>query len=467
MNVRINLVIDDGAPVELVTLERSELQAGNAGLQLDEVKSLLAATQKALLTAQTEAFAGQQQCSKCTKPLRSNGATSIVLRTLFGNSKLRSPRFFHCPCSINASRKKSFSPLAAILPERTTPEFQYLQAKWVALLPYGVTLNLLKEIFPLSEDLSKAALHRNARRIVQRLDREMGEELQPEAIAEDSPDSKSQQLEPFVVGIDGGYIHARGGTRKEGWFEVIVGKSFAPQGDKKCFGFVQRREMKPRRRLRDVLDAQGFLSAQPVVFLSDGGASVRALQMGMLPNAEHILDWFHITMRLTVMNNLAIGLEKTAQIPSGAQSAPSPRFTDDVASIKWNIWHGKVNEALEKVELLRTKLDTFSATSENRRKLFEKLSDFSKYIRLNQTFIPCYEKRKNAGKPFSTSFVESAVNQILAHRFAKKQQMRWTEQGCHHIVQLRTRVIDDELRPAMKRWYPGMQAPELGTSHTF
>jgi hypothetical protein len=37
------------------------------------------------------------------------------------------------------------------------------------------------------------------------------------------------------------------------------------------------------------------------MFLSDGGDTVRDLQMYLSPESEHWLDWFHITMRLTVM----------------------------------------------------------------------------------------------------------------------------------------------------------------------
>jgi hypothetical protein len=38
-----------------------------------------------------------------------------------------------------------------------------------------------------------------------------------------------------------------------------------------------------------------------VVFLSDGGDSVRNLQAYLHPDSEHWLDWFHITMRISVL----------------------------------------------------------------------------------------------------------------------------------------------------------------------
>jgi len=46
-----------------------------------------------------------------------------------------------------------------------------------------------------------------------------------------------------------------------------------------------------------------------VVFLSDGGDSVRNLQAYLHPDSEHWLDWFHITMRITVLQQQVKTLE--------------------------------------------------------------------------------------------------------------------------------------------------------------
>jgi hypothetical protein len=35
---------------------------------------------------------------------------------------------------------------------------------------------------------------------------------------------------------------------------------------------------------------------------------VRNVQLYLNPQAEHLLDWFHLTMRLTVLNQIAKGL---------------------------------------------------------------------------------------------------------------------------------------------------------------
>jgi hypothetical protein len=54
-------------------------------------------------------------------------------------------------------------------------------------------------------------------------------------------------------------------------------------------------------------------------------------------------------------------------------------------------------------------------------------------------------------KRTATGFVESAVNQIISKRFAKKQQMQWTKKGAHLVLQMRTQgerqEVGGQVRP--------------------
>ena len=105
---------------------------------------------------------------------------------------------------------------------------------------------------------------------------------------------------PLTVGIDGGYVKAQGS--EHGWFEVIAGKSmlaFSRDEEQstpsaKCFAFVQTYDQKPKRRLFELLQSQGLQMNQQIEFLSDGGETVRDLQLYLSPEAEHLLDWFHL-----------------------------------------------------------------------------------------------------------------------------------------------------------------------------
>jgi hypothetical protein len=61
------------------------------------------------------------------------------------------------------------------------------------------------------------------------------------------------------------------------------------------------------------LKGQGMQMNQHVMFFSDGGTDIREVQLYLNPEAEHYLDWFHITMRLTVMGQYAKGLDTTQE----------------------------------------------------------------------------------------------------------------------------------------------------------
>src|ERR1700688_3475227 len=41
---------------------------------------------------------------------------------------------------------------------------------------------------------------------------------------------------------------------------------------------------------------------------------------------------------------------------------------------------------------------------------------------------------------------------------SKSQQMRWSPQSAHLLLQVRIRVIDGRLRQDFERWYPGFTA---------
>ena len=263
---------------------------------------------------------------------------------------------------------------------------------------------------------------------------------------------------PLTVGIDGGYVHStHPESRTEGWFEVIVGKSMKADGTAKCFGFVCGLDRKPRRRLFQVLQSQGMQMNQQITFLSDGGETVRSLQYYLNPQSEHLLDWFHITMRLTVMRQMALGLENTEL---------KELLLPMIENAKWHLWHGSVFRALEKIEDSWCFLDTETPTVKEL-KIQKTVKEFQIYIENNAAMITNYGERYRNGEAIATGFVESAVNQIIAKRFVKKQQMRWTKRGAHLLLQVRIKVLNDELQENFIKWYPQFEiktAAETGNS---
>ena len=147
----------------------------------------------------------------------------------------------------------------------------------------------------------------------------------------------------------------------------------------KCFGFVQTYDQKPRRRLWELMKSQGMQENQQVVFLSDGGEDVRQVREYLHPNSEHVIDWFHITMRLTVLQQQTKALQ--------AEARDRAVTSKQLESIKHLLWHGNVEEALERLANLLMDLELIRDHSAAAEKLVAGVAEFETYIRNNQESI--------------------------------------------------------------------------------
>ncbi|MEE7541021.1 ISKra4 family transposase, partial [Enterobacter kobei] len=97
----------------------------------------------------------------------------------------------------------------------------------------------------------------------------------------------------------------------------------------------------------------------------------------------------------------------------------------------------------------------------NSKKMVRYLEEMITYIGNNQAMIPNYGERYRYGEPISTAFVESTVNEVIAKRMAKKQQMQWSQEGAHYLLQTRVAVLNNELEGIFHRWYPKLSSTEL------
>ena len=380
MKISVQVIVhpdDDtkASPVirEVLTLDREDLAPDTLGLQLAEAKDLLAAVQDTLAGQQVAAaIAKQAACPHCGVPRRHKDTRTIVVRSLFGALRLASPRWWHCDCRGQPAR--TFQPLAELLPDRTTPELAYLQARFAALVSYGITADLLGELLPLGRRLHPAVVRRTVHAVADRLEDELGEE-RPSFI--DTCQRDREKLPrpdlPIVVGLDGGYVHSsQQRSRADGWFEVIAGKAVPAEGRASCFGYVQTYDTKPKRRLFEVLKDQGMQANQQVTFLTDGGEDIRDVPCYLNTQAEHLLDWFHLTMRITVMTNMARSLRPPPPDPEFPDTPPADLAAEVAAQLerlKWFCWHGNVFRALQTVEDISFRLDVEQPSAEQARLL--------------------------------------------------------------------------------------------------
>lgn len=453
----------DGELIDIAAIDRTDLASSTVGLSIDEAKQILAGVQDTVVTEHAaEVLVARAHCDGCGRRFASKDSRVITMRTLYGNHSVASPRWWTCPCS---GQRRTFSPLTGLLAERVTPELALVEAKLAAHMSYQAACGLLGELFPVGRRLHRSEMLRTVARLADRLDTELAADEVSYRDGHHLNDITPPGM-PIVVSVDGGYVHSAEQTsRRDGWFQAVCGTVTTHAGETRRFGFVPNVDPTPRSRIRDVLEAQGLRQDQLVTFLTDGADDLAGFCEHMNHTAEYVLDWFHIAMRFTVISNTATSVTWTASLDDGEEPETCGRLVDemrvDIGRAKWFLWHGNHYRALQVLDDVAFTLDCCDPTlmQAKARKL---LGEFVGYIEHNQHRIPSYAERRRAGEAISSATAEGAVNQVIAKRMVKKQQMRWTPHGAHRLLQIRTRVLDHHLDDDIHRWHsaPTDQAPQ-------
>ncbi|EIM24453.1 hypothetical protein MicloDRAFT_00069720 [Microvirga lotononidis] len=251
----------------------------------------------------------------------------------------------------------------------------------------------------------------------------------------------------MAIGLDGGYIRDWSDRKRN--FELIVGRSMPEEGEARYIGFVHSYDHKPQQRIINPLRRQGLQANQDLTVIMDGGEEVRALAERISPCSEHVLDWIHITMRITVLRQFAQGLVHHDKEAGMA-------MLDELRQIKWFLWHGNTCRARESIDDLVLDLEALDNRYPNLRKFRTTMRESQVYIASNEASLINYGERYRSGERISSAFVELTVNAVISKRFAQKQQMQWSRRGAHLLLQTRTKTLDGSLRATFEHWYSGM-----------
>jgi hypothetical protein len=162
------------------------------------------------------------------------------------------------------------------------------------------------------------------------------------------------------------------------------------------------------------------------------------------PASEHVLDWFHITMRITVLRQFAQGLENYDE-------QAGQDLLETLRRIKWHLWHGNGYRARDEIADLLLDAEGLETGYSNMRKFLTAIGEFQAYIASNSASLIDYGERYRSGERISSAFVEATVNAVISKRFAKKQQMQWSRTGAHLLLQTRTQTLDGSLRSTFRQ----------------
>ncbi len=150
-------------------------------------------------------------------------------------------------------------------------------------------------------------------------------------------------------------------------------------------------------------------------------------------------------MRLTVLHQLR------KELATAAPGLSLDPVAADLERLNWLLWHGNVFRALHLLSDRDDEVDAWRAETPAAGKLAKAVHEFHGYIAANKGFIPNYGDRYRHGERIATGFVESTVNQVVSKRMVKQQQMRWTKKGAHLLLQVRTQVLNEDLRTVFDR----------------
>ena len=261
-----------------------------------------------------------------------------------------------------------------------------------------------------------------------------------------------QATGPVVVGLDGGYVRDR--HRNEGRrFEVVAGKVIRADDAQHRFAFVRDGRVPASEAFRQALAAAGVGANTPATVLCDGDAGLWRLQREVLPNATVVLDWWHAAVRfehaLQAARSLGAG---TADIRVAGTAVRG------LERAKWRLWHGNWPGCRRRLAALcrwagRKGVREMAGADRLRRQVAGLLG----YLERNEAaLVPCAARRQRS-EPIATSFVESAVDEIIAWRMTKKQQMRWNRATVQPFLDVRTAVLNGTLEDVFRCRHPGLR----------
>src|SRR5215213_8771223 len=255
----------------------------------------------------------------------------------------------------------------------------------------------------------------------------------------------------------GGAQHAstvRNRHRAEGRrFEVIAGKVIQADGNQHRFAFPRTGPIATTEAFRAALAAAGVGADTPATVLCDGDAGLWRLQRGVLPGATVVLDWWHAAVRFEH------ALQAARSLGAGtADACLAEAAVRGLERAKWRLWHGRRPGCRGKLAALcrwaeREAMRGVAGIG----KLRQHAADLLGYLERNEAALVHYAARRRRGEPIATSFVESAVDEIIAWRMAKAQQMRWSKPTLPPFLDVRTAVLNGTLEDAFRHRHHGFR----------
>ena len=416
------------------------------GLFLDETREICAALQDVVIRGQvSELIDAMRRCPSCSRPLGVKDQREVVYRTTFGKYRLPSPRLYsrcaHCRHRSHAA--ETFSPMASALPERSHPQWVWLQTRFASVMSYSLARTFLAHAFVGVRQLPATSIRTNVQRIGARLEAEVQSRVEKVLLERPDYDDAGEIPDPtravHALQVDAGYVRSLPQTEGTGWISVIASKIVRPEARRThCHAYSIGYEPMQGLRQAAFLASVGIGLDEPVTVLCDGGEDVYAA--GALgERSVRILDWFHIGMGFEHLLQAIRGLR-------GVDSLERERLDRCAQGAKWLLWHGQYDRCRQRLVDLRRDTGWVGKTTV--------LGKLIAYLERNRSWLAHYARRRAQGLPISSAGAESAVDYVVGQRMKRNGHMRWTRAGANNLLQVRCAALNGQDVRNFKRWYP-------------
>jgi len=426
---------------------------GEVGFSIEDGKKVMTTLQSAVVKHEAQTYTlFRRICPDCHKFRPVKDYATRRIRTVFGAVAVRNPRWMLCR-ECHPGLVDAFAPLKEIFPDRATPELMELTARLGSMMPYRQAASILAQFLPIEPTETHATVRKRTIRIGERLDDQMVPEIWRSREQADDRRQLEMQLpgdrrKEFVVSIDTAHIRSAEPSSARN-FELVVarcgrGGRGEPGGRYFVTGSTDQHAI--RDRTLHALEQVGYRSFGDVTVISDGAEILKRLPRTMPKPTTHIIDWFHIAMKIQPMQQIA-----NHMVRSQSRSDEAPTIDRDVRVVKWRLWHGRVDRAIRELEFFLARLKNSQQRSEFSVARLHSLGlQLLTYVRSNRDAIVNYGRRYRAGFRVASTLAESAVNSLVGKRMVKNQQMRWSLHGAHMLMQVRTAKLNGELRDRLR-----------------
>lgn len=237
----------------------------------------------------------------------------------------------------------------------------------------------------------------------------------------------NQAANQLVAVIDGGHLKSKEKDTRS--FEAMITTVFRPENihtvDKHHNEIIKKssaasalsdKQVTIKKLILNACRREGINARKTeLTCLTDGASNCWSISNSLKTSCRkliNVLDWFHITKRFTVINNI---IDKQLQ--------------EKLAKVKWFLWHGNPNSALQRLSEIQSEVQNENVCGS--------LNELFDYLERNQKYITNYQQRKDNSLPYTSSYAECSVNEIVNVRQKHNKKMQWTREGAHNVLQIR------------------------------